>query len=361
MIQQLIASIQPLDADAMEQCQLRIDNLTKPLGSLHSLEHLAIKLAGITGNAKPNHLKKSIILMAADHGVAAEGISAYPQEVTAQMVQAFCTDGAAINVLARHAEADLITVDIGVAAELPDLPQLRKAKIAFGTQNSSIGPAMSREQAIAAITTGISIANEQLARDVTIIGLGDMGIGNTTASTAIIACYAEQAIAQLTGPGTGLSLDGLRHKVQVIEKILAVNRPDNSDPIDVLAKVGGLEIAGLVGVILAGAAGKAAVILDGLAATAAALIAVKLAPQVIPYLIGSHFSTEPAHKEALRQIGIPAYLHLSMRLGEGTGAALGMTLLDGSLHMLNDMKTFGEAAVAIAQDGPGALKQRADI
>lgn len=361
MVNGIIEAIKPLNTEAMEQCQLRLDNLTKPLGSLHGLEILARKMAGITGNPRPTALKKSIILMAADHGVAEEGVSAFPQQVTQQMVYNFINGGAAINVLARHTGADLVLVDVGVAADFPELPGLRSEKVAYGTQNIAKGPAMTKEQAVQAIEVGIRIAREEIARGVAVLGLGDMGIGNTTPSTAIISVYAGMSVSQLVGRGTGICDVVLQNKSRVIEQALAINTIIAEDPLDVLAKVGGLEIAGLVGVILAAAAGRAAVIVDGVIAAAAALIAVKLAPQVRDYLIGSHFSVEPAQRVALEIIEVPAYLNLQMRLGEGTGAALGMTLIDGSLHVLNDMKTFGEAQVAIAQDGPGAQKQRSDI
>ena len=250
MLDQLIAAIQPLDAGAMEACQLRLDNLTKPLGSLHGLEQLACRLAGITGDPRPRNIKKSIILAAADHGVAQEGVSAYPPEVTPQMVVNFCRGGAAINAFAKHAGAELVLVDVGVAADLPESPELRQEKIAYGSGNIATGPAMTREQALQAIEVGVKIAREEIARGVRVIGLGEMGIANTTPSTAIIACYAERPIRELTGRGTGVSGDGLERKAKIIERALAVNRPDLHDPIDVLAKVGGLEIAALTGVTL---------------------------------------------------------------------------------------------------------------
>lgn len=361
MLESLIARIPPLDDAAMAACQLRIDNLTKPLGSLHGLEHLAVRMAGITRRPRPRELKKCIVLMAADHGVAAEGVSAYPPEVTTQMVVNFCRGGAAINVFAGHVGAKLILVDIGVAGDLPELPGLKREKISRGTANIVRGPAMSREQSLAAIAVGAKVAAEQIAQGATVIGLGEMGIGNTTPSTAIIACYCEKPITTLTGRGTGLSDTAMAAKAAIIAKAISVNRPDPADPLDVLTKVGGLEIAGLVGVILGAAAGRAAVVLDGVITSAAALIAVKLAPQVKDYLVASHFSCEPAHRQALAVIDVPAYLHLNMRLGEGTGAALGMALIDAGLTVLNEMKTFGEAEVAVAQDGPGALRQRADV
>lgn len=361
VIQQTIASIMSLSESAMDACQLRLDNLTKPLNSLAAFEQLAVKLAGITRDSRPRQLKKSIILMAADHGVAREGVSAYPPEVTAQMVRNFCGGGAAINTFATHVQAELVLVDIGVAADLPALPRLTHAKIAAGSGNIAKGPAMTGEQVRQAINTGIAIAQQQTDAGVNVIGLGEMGIGNTTPSTAIVACYSNCPLEELTGRGTGLSDAGRQHKCHIIRQALAINQPNPADPLDVLAKVGGLEIAGLVGVILGAASGKAAVVVDGLITSAAALIACKMAPTVQDYLIGSHYSVEPAHREALELMGVPAYLRLDMRLGEGTGAALGMSLLDASLHVLNDMKTFGEAQVAVAQDGPGAAKQRIDI
>lgn len=361
MLNETIAAIGPLDEAAMAACQLRLDNLTKPLGSLHHLEQLAVKMAGITGRPRPSDLAKCIILMAGDHGVVAEGVSAYPKEVTPQMVVNFSSGGAAINALARHAGARLTLVDIGVAADLPDLPGLRRAKIAPGTANIARGPAMTRYQALQAINVGIGTAREAVAEGAGVIGLGEMGIGNTTPSTAIIACYSQKPLAALTGRGTGLSGAAVAHKTAVIAQALAVNNPDPADPLDVLAKVGGYEIAGLVGVVLGAAAGRTAVVLDGVITSAAALLAVKLAPAARAYLVGAHFSCEPAHKEALALMDLQAYLHLNMRLGEGTGAALGMSLIEAGLHVLNDMKTFGEAAVAVAQDGPGAMRQRADM
>ena len=221
---------------------------------------------------------------------------------------------------------------------------------------------MTRQQALQAIATGMAVAREEMAKGVEVIGLPvKWGSATRPPAPAIISCYSDRPVAAITGGGTGISEAARLHKARVIEQALAVNCPDAADPLDVLAKVGGLEIAGLAGVILAAAAGRAAVVLDGIITSAAALIAVKLEPKVKDYLIGSHFSCEPAHKIALDIIGIPAYLRLDLRLGEGTGAALGMSLIDAALHVLNDMKTFGEAEVAVAQDGPGALRQRSNI
>lgn len=357
LIDETIQAIRPLDLTAMEKCQIRLDNLTKPLGSLHAFEHLARKLAGITSNPRPRGLKKSLILMAADHGIACEGISAYSQEVTAQMAEQVASGISAINIFAAHIDAALVLIDIGVAKTLPEGIHIRNEKIAWGTENIASGPAMTRAQAIQAIECGILAARRQIEAGSQIIGLGELGIGNTSASTAIVCSYSALPPAKLTGRGSGISDEVLAKKIKLIEQALTVNQPNNQDPLDVLAKIGGLEIAGLTGVILGAAAGRAAVVLDSLVTSVAALIAFKLAPGSKDYLIGSHYSTEPAHLAALELMEIPAYLHLDMNLGQGTGACLGMSLIKASLHVLNDMKTFGEAEVAVAQDGPGVLRQ----
>lgn len=361
MFKNIISLIKPLDTKAMEKCQLRLDNLTKPLGSLHSFEHIARQMAGITGHHKPKLLEKSIIVMAADHGVTAEGISQYPEAVTGEMMINACQGGAAISMFAEHAAAHLVLVDIGVAADLPVFSQMYNEKVAYGTKNIAQEAAMTKEQAIEAIGVGIKIAQQEVEKGCRILGLGAMGIGSTIPSAGMIACYSGKKAVELIGLGTGISEERLHKKIRVLDKALAANQPDVREALDVLSKMGGLEIAGLVGVILGGAAGGAAIVLDGLVTSAAALIAVKMAPQVKEYLVASHFAVEPAHKVALDLINVPAYLHLDMHLGEGIGAALGMSLINASLHVINDMKTFGEAEVAVAQDGPGALKQNKDI
>ena len=361
MIQDTISSIKPLDALAMEKCQLRLDNLTKPLGSLHALEHLARQLSGITGNPRPRTLKKSIIVMAGDHGVATEELATITQETTLERAQQLSLGRTAVNIFAGHVAADLLLVDMGIAAHVPSLPLVRNEKIAYGTNNINQGPAMTREQAIKAIEIGMAIAEEEIKKGANVLGLGEMGIANTISNTAIIACYSQIPVGTLTGTDTGLSQDLFDKKISIIEHAITVNSPDRNDPMDVLAKLGGFETAGLIGVILGAASRGAAVVLDGLATSAAALLAVEMAPQVKDYLIGSHFPPEPAHKVALDLIDIPAHLHLNISSGEGIGAALGMSLLNASLHVLNDMKTFGDAEVAVAQDGPGALKQDKNV
>ena len=361
MFENIISLIKPLDEIAMEKCQLRLDNLTKPLGSLHSFEHIARQMAGITGQHRPQILGKSIVVMAGDHGVIHEGVSTYPKSVTAQMVKNSCHGGSAINVFAEHVGAKLILVDMGVDGDLPVCTNLQNEKIAYGTNNITKEPAMTREQATVAITVGIRIAQEEIAKGSRILGIGGMGIGSTVPSVGIIACYSSKQIRELIGLGTGITPELLRKRIQVITTALAVHQPNPEDALDVVSKIGGFEIAGLVGVILGAAAGGAVVVLDGLVTSAAALLAVQIAPQVKDYLVASHFAVEPAHKVALDLIEVPGYLHLEMYLGEGTGAALGMSLIKASLHIMSDMKTFGEAEVPVAQDGPGALKQNKDV
>lgn len=360
MIQEIISLIRPLDTAAMEKCQIRLDNLTKPLGSLHAFEHLVRQLSGITYNSRPRSLKKNIIIMAGDHGVAVE-LPPSPAETTLHRVQKFSQGEAAVNIFAGHVTADVQLIDMGIAADTPLLPLVRNEKIAYGTNNITAGPAMTREQAIRAIEIGITIAGEAVKKGYSVLGLGEMGSGSTISSTAIIACYSQVPLNQLLEKDTASPADLIKQKIAVIEQAITMNSPEIHDPVDVLSKLGGFEIAGLVGVILGAASGGAALVLDGLVTSAAALLAVKLAPQVKEYLIGSHFPPVPAHKTALELIGVPAHLHLNISSGEGVGAALGMSLLNASLHVLNDMKTFGDAEVATAQDGPGALKQDKNI
>lgn len=361
MFKDIISLIKPLDVDAMEKCQVRLDNLTKPLGSLHSFEHIAKQMAGITGNPRPNLLQKSIIVMAGDHGIIAEGVSLYPPEETTEMVINSCRGAAGVNVFAEHVSANLVVVDVGVGADLPISLPLHQQKIGYGTKNIAKEAAMTREEAIQCIEVGIGMAQTEIEKGSRILGIGTMGAGSTIPCAAMIACYSGKQPQELLGTGTGISEELLAQRIDVLEKALQLHQIDTADPLDIVSKFGGFEIAALVGVILGAGAGGAAVVLDGLATSAAALIAVQMAPQVKEYVVASHFAVEPAHQIALDLISLPGYLHLGMYGGEGTGAALGISLINASLHVLNDMKTFGEAEVAVAQDGPGALKQCKDI
>jgi nicotinate-nucleotide--dimethylbenzimidazole phosphoribosyltransferase len=341
-----IGMIRPLDEKAMAQARARQDELTKPQGSLGRLEELSIQLAGIQGEPRPQINQKAIITMAGDHGVVAEGVTLYPQEVTAQMIRNFLRGGAGINIIARQIGARVIVVDMGVAAGLEPDARLLSRKVAPGTMNMCLGPAMTDKQALKAIETGIEIVAAEVARGLDIVATGDMGIGNTTASSAICAVMTGRPAAEVTGRGTGIGDAQLGHKTAVIDKALAVNRPDSSQPLAVLAKVGGFEIGGLAGVMLAAAAYRVPVVLDGFISGAAALIATALAPGLEDFLIAGHVSAEAGHRLLLSHLGLKPLLDLNMRLGEGTGAALGIFLAETAAKALSDMFTFTEAGVS---------------
>ena len=346
LLSNIIEMIKPLDEGVMAEARSRQGMLTKPRGSLGRLEELSIQLAGIQGKPIPQIRHKIIITMAGDHGVVAEGVSAYPQEVTVQMVYNFLGGGAGINVIARQAGVRIIIVDMGVATELEPNPQLLSRKVASGTQNIAQGPAMCREEAVKAIEVGIEIVAAEAARGLDIVGTGDMGIGNTTASSAICAVMTGEPVSKVTGRGTGIADRQLTHKVEVINRALAVNNPDPRQPVDVLAKVGGFEIGGLVGVMLAAAAHRIPVVIDGFISGAAALIATALAPRLKGFLIAAHVSAETGHRLLLRHLGLNPLLELGMRLGEGTGAALGIFLAEAAARVLAEMSTFAEAGVS---------------
>ncbi len=346
LIDQTIAAIGPLDQEAMSAARARQDTLTKPLGSLGRLEELSVTLAGIFGEAIPQIRRKTVILAAADHGVVAEGVSAYPQDVTPAMVLNFLHGGAAINVLARHAGADIVILDVGVASMLEPHPVLRSVKVGNGTANMANGPAMSREQAIQCLETGIETAREQIAEGADLIGCGDMGIGNTTPSSAITAVLSGTDSSVTTGRGTGLEDDALAHKVEVVQRAIEVNQPDPGDGLDILAKVGGFEIGVLAGAMLATAAGRRPVVVDGFISGAAALVAWSLAPEARHYFIASHQSVEPGHRVGLDTMGLSPLLDMGMRLGEGTGAALAMHIVEAAAKCLSEMATFAEAGVS---------------
>lgn len=345
MLQQLIAKIQPLDEGAMTAAQERQNMLTKPAGSLGRLEELSIQIAGITGQAIPEIKDKVIITMAGDHGVVAEGVSAFPQEVTPQMVLNFLYEGAAINALAKHVGARITVVDMGVAADMEPHPALVVKKVAKGTANMTKGPAMSREDAEKAILAGVEVVEAEIESGLDIVGTGDMGIGNTTPSAAIAAALTGIEPAKLAGRGTGVDDAGLKRKIDAIERALQINKPDPADGLDVLAKVGGFEIAGLAGVILGAAAHRKAVMVDGFISTAAAMIAVAIAPAVRPYLISAHRSQEYGHQQMIEWLGLKPLVDLDFRLGEGTGAALGISLAEAACKILAEMATFAEAGV----------------
>ena len=346
----LILGIEPLDQEAMRSARVRQDALTKPRGSLGRLEQLSIQLAGITGDARPHMHEKLVVVMAGDHGIIEEGVSAYPQDVTAQMVMNFLRGGAAICVLARQAGARLRTVDMGITADIPPEPGLEVCKIGRGTRNFTKGPAMSREQAFECVMTGAAIAEKEIGRGVDLFATGDMGIGNTTSAAAIATVLTGRSAEELTGRGTGIDDDGLRRKVSAIRRGLDVNRPDARDGLDILGKVGGFEIGGLAGVILGAAAQRKPVVVDGYISTAAAMIAVSLAPAVRDYLIAAHVSAERGHRLMLAWLDLEPLLDLNMRLGEGTGAVLAMNLIEAACRVLAEMATFTEAGVSEKSD-----------
>lgn len=340
-----LPAIPALYLKARSEAAARQNTLTKPPGSLGRLEELSLQLAAITGQICPPTARRAVVIMAADHGVAAEGVSAYPPEVTPQMVGNFLAGGAAINVLARHADARVLVVDIGVGTDIVPRPGLLIRKIARGTANMATGPAMTRTDAIQAIRVGIEVANEQVDQGLDLLATGDMGIGNTSASAAIVSVLTGSPVAVVTGRGTGVDNTGLARKIQVIERALAINRPRADDPLDVLAKVGGFEIAGLAGLIIGAASRRIPVVIDGFISGAATLVAARLEPAIKPYLIASHQSVEIGHRVVLEHLGLRPLLILDLRLGEGTGAVLAFHLVEAAVRTLNEMATFAEAGV----------------
>jgi len=349
-IVQTCAAIAPLDRAAMDAAQARQKQLTKPEGSLGRLELLSIQLAGITGQARPQVERKAVIILVGDHGVVAEGVSAYPSDVTAQMVLNFLRGGAAINILARQAGARVIVADVGLAADLPPYLDVLQHKIARGTANFVRQPAMSCEQAAQAIQVGIDIVADQIAQGLDLVATGEMGIGNTTPASAITAVYTGLPVVEVTGHGTGVDDEGLAHKIEIIERALARHEPDPADPLGVLAAVGGFEIGAIAGVCLGAAAQRRPVVVDGFISAAGALIAAALCPAVKPYLIASHLSVERGHAALWQTLGLAPLLDLGLRLGEGTGAVLAMPLVDAACRILAEMATFDDAGVSGSKD-----------
>jgi len=351
LLEKTLAKIFPQDSLSRDLAKERLDNLAIPPWALGDLMDLAIDLAGITRTVSPEISRKAIVTMAGDHGVVSENVSKFPSEVTPQMVYNFVNGGAGINALAKQAGAEVFVVDMGVAADLRNLADAKKIinkKVGLGTDNIAVGPAMSKAMAKRAIESGIDIANE-LSANYDLFGTGDMGIGNTTPSTAIAAVCTGKAVADLAGRGTGLDDEQLIHKISVIERALEVNRPNPKDGIDVLAKVGGFEIGGIAGLILGAAANQKPVLVDGFISTAGALIANLIEPFVKDYLIFSHRSVEPGHKAMQELLGCQKpLLDLNFRLGEGTGAAVAMNLVEGAVAILTEVSTFEEASVAQA-------------
>ncbi len=340
------ARIRPHDPALLTRAAARLDLLTKPQGSLGQLEALARQVVATTGKDRPGFAGKTAFCFAADHGVAAEGVSAYPQAVTAQMVLNFLRGGAAINVLARQAGARIVVADLGVAEALPAHPELVSARIGAGTANFAKAPAMTRDQARAAVEAGIRIAEAEMDRGADLLATGEMGIANTTSATALVAAFTGLDPLELTGYGTGIDEAHRVLKAGVVRRALALHRPDPADPLGVLTAVGGFEIGGLAGVMLAGAARRVPVIIDGFISGAAALVACGLAPSLREHLIAAHRSAERGHQAALAHLSLAPLLSLGMRLGEGTGAVLAMHLVDAACRILNEMATFESAGVS---------------
>ena len=354
LLKHTLEKIEDVLVDPYGDIKRKFKSFAIPSGSLGRLEELATIYSSIKGNVKCQIKYKNIFTMAGDHGVVEEGVSAFPQQVTGQMVQNFMDGGAAINVLARYIGAKVIVVDCGVASHLEAnvfLDQCREhilkiKKVGLGTKNMALGPAMSREDAVRSIEAGIELIEEELKEGLDIIGIGDMGIGNTTPSSAILAVLGKLDVDLSTGCGTGLDESALQRKIQVIKRAIDLNQPNPNDPIDVLAKVGGYEIGGIAGLCLGSARYRVPIVLDGFISTAGALIANAIEPKVNKYLIASHVSAEKGHKIMLSLLNKVPLLDLNMRLGEGTGAALGISLVEAAVKLLNEMATFHESGVS---------------
>src|SRR4030042_1362262 len=369
MIQETIKKIIPVKSEFAEMAQKRLDDLTKPNGSLGRLEEFAKRLVAITENLMPVLDKKVIFTFVGDHGVTDEKVSAYPKEVTKQMVFNFLRGGAGINVLARYAKAEVVVIDIGVdydfvgatlavaqdneitnkragASPAPTGCRFISKKIIMGTKNMRNGPAMTKDEALRCIEIGVNLADEYTLKGYRIFGTGDMGIGNTTPSSAIAAVLTGKPVAEVTGKGTGIDDIALRKKIEVIEDSISINKPDPSDPLDVLSKVGGAEIGGIAGLIIGAASQRVPVVIDGFISAAGALIAYCLEPKTKDYMFASHNSVEIGHKSMLEKIGLKHILDLDLRLGEGTGAALAMLMIEAGLKVYKEIATFSEAGVS---------------
>jgi nicotinate-nucleotide--dimethylbenzimidazole phosphoribosyltransferase len=345
MSDHLFPKLKPVQESDLQKAQSHLDILTKPPGSLGKLEELAKRYVAIrNGNSTLN--KKSIFVFAGDHGVTKEGVSAYPKEVTQQMVHNFLSGGAAINVLAKHVQADVIVVDMGVDYDFGNIEGIISKKIAYGTNNMAEMPAMSRNQAIESLQTGFDLAAEWSSKGTDLFAAGEMGIGNSTSAAAIMATFADTPIELITGRGTGIDDEGLQKKIEVIRKSIQINKPNPKDPLDVLSKIGGFEIGGIAGLILGAAEKRRAIIIDGLISGAAAAIAFKIDPTVSDYVFSSHKSLEPGHNLFFSLYDQSPLFDFQMRLGEGTGAALGISILESAVKIFNEMATFESAGVS---------------
>lgn len=344
-LKELTSRIEKLDQEAITAMQQRLDAKIKPIRSLGVLEDIAQQLAGIYRTSHPAIKGKAVLLMGGDHGVVAEGVSAAPQEVTVQMFYSYLKGGAGINVLTDHAGAKLIATDIGIAVPL-DPPELMANRVKNGTDNMVHGPAMTRREALLALLTGAQVAAQAIASGINLLATGEVGIGNTTPSAALVSVFTGHPVEEVAGSGTGLKNDALIHKQEVIKRAIEVNQPDPTDPMDTLSKIGGLEIAALTGAILEAAYQHVPIILDGIISSAAALTAEELAPLSASYMISSHNSEEQGHRLALKKLGLQPRLDFHMRLGEGTGAALMFPMVEAALKIADEMATFEAAGVS---------------
>ncbi|MBW1806051.1 MAG: nicotinate-nucleotide--dimethylbenzimidazole phosphoribosyltransferase [Deltaproteobacteria bacterium] len=345
LLKKTLEKIQPVSEDWITKAKERQDNLTKPRGSLGQLEEIAIRVSAIRKEGKPSISKKEVFVFVGDHDVVSEGVSAYPQEVTALMVRNFLAGGAGINVLARCAGADVSVIDIGMKEALEDADGLMERNVKRAAGNIARGPAMTLEEAEKAIAVGIEMADQAYARGTAMIATGEMGIGNTTPSSAVLSAILPAEVADVTGLGTGLDDEGVKQKIRIIEQALEKNREDLNDPISALAAVGGLEIAGICGLCLGGAARRMIVVVDGFISSAGALVAMRLNPTVKDYLFFSHQSREKGHRTFFEKEGLRPILDLNMRLGEGTGAALAMQIIENATKIHNEMATFQEVGI----------------
>jgi len=344
-LHEIVGRVKPLDEKAMEKTRARMDILTKPQGSLGRLEDLAVQLAGINGDFFPVGSRKRVVVMAADHGITEEGISAYPSEVTAQMVANFTGGGAAINVFGRQGNAEVEVVDVGVKVD-NNLPGVKRVRVKAGSDNFRRRPAMSRREALEAVMAGVECAREASSDGIKVLATGEMGIGNTTASSAVMAALSGYETSLVVGRGTGLDDEKLLYKQKVVSEALDMHKPDPEDPLGVLSLVGGLEIAALAGLIIGAASRKIPVVVDGFISSTAALAAVKMCPDAWHYLIPSHLSAESGHALLMDYLNLKPYIHMGMRLGEGTGAVLAMHLLEAAARVTLEMATFEDARVS---------------
>lgn len=347
----VITSIEPRDPKWEAKSVAHVNELAIPPWALGRILDLGVKLSGIQRTIHPDVSKKMVLTMAADHGVADEGVSAFPQSVTIEMAKNILLGGAGVNVLSKASGATVRLVDMGIKVDLPELVAqgMVDCKIAHGSEDMRKGPAMTREQATAALEAGIAVADQAINQDgVKLLGTGELGIGNTTPSSAILAVIGDYPVTAVTGRGTGVDNEGLRNKIQVIKDAIRINRPDPNDGLDVLSKVGGYDIAGIAGTILGAAYNKTPIMVDGFISTAGALIAKTLCPDSVDYMIAAHQSEEPGHQLMWKTLGMKPLLNLNFRLGEGTGGAVAMHLAESSCRCLSDMLTFEEASVSNA-------------